>query len=104
MHFLIIKHVFNIFNGCAAAFLDKERANIIKTGDIQSNNLMPTVEVIRKIVIEQLNMEIVSTSWITNVKHASDTAVKTLKGKNLNGYVQSFEVIYLLFYLNLFNL
>ena len=87
-------------NGCAAAFLDNERANNIKSSQIESNNLLPTVEVIRKIVSEQLNNEIVSTSWITNVQHASDMAVKTLKGKKLNGYVQSFEVIFH----NIFNL
>ena len=81
-------------NGWASAYLDSERANNIKSDNIKRNCFLPTAEVIRKIVSEQINSEIVSTSWITNVQHASDMAAKILKGSKLNGYVLSVEVIF----------
>jgi hypothetical protein len=41
-----------------------------------------------------MNEDMVSTYWITNVLDVTDTSKVTLNGKILEGYVQSFQVLF----------
>jgi hypothetical protein len=41
-----------------------------------------------------MNEDMVSTNWITNVLDVTDTSKITLNGKTLEGYVQSFQVLF----------
>ena len=50
--------------------------------------------VVRKCVSEYMNEDMVSTNWITNVLDVTDTSKITLNGKTVEGYVQSFQVLF----------
>ncbi|CAF1096206.1 unnamed protein product [Brachionus calyciflorus] len=84
----IAKKVMSECNGSAIAFVDKLAA----TGE---KNL-PSEHVIRNVIHEYVNKEMVSTCWITNLLHSADSAEHFLKSTRkkdgINGYVQNFEI------------
>ena len=61
---------------------------------------MGSSERIRKIVSEEINENMVSTCFITNLMAVSDMAATTIKGKHINGIVQEL-CITPYFYMNL---
>ena len=53
---------------------------------------VPDQQIIRKIVSEELNENVVSTCWITNLLSAADMAKSVIKGKHIDGSLQSFQI------------
>ena len=81
----IIANVVNSeFNGSSKAFCDTMIGRGVKD--------VPDVQVIRKIVSEQLNENVVSTCWITNLISAADMSKSIIKGRQINGSIQTLEI------------
>lgn len=72
------------FNGSAKNYVDALH------GCGASN--IPTVEVVRKIISEQQNLDQQSTDWITNILAAMDSADSWVRGDKVFGYVQTLDV------------
>ena len=72
------------FKGSSKAYVDEKRS---------THNVNLSQDVVRKVVSEYMNGEMVSTCWIANMLHAIDMAEATIIGKKINGFVQKFEVV-----------
>ena len=71
------------FKGSAKVYVDEKRS---------THNVYLSQDVVRKVVNEYVNGDLVSTCWIINMLHAIDMAEATIIGKKINGFVQQFEV------------
>ena len=77
------------FNGSAKNYVDALKG----CGSTQN----PTYAVVRQILSEQKNLDMISTDWITNILAATDAADNFVQGNKVFGYVQTLDVSILFF-------
>ena len=77
-------------NGSAIAIHDKIVAECHLNN--QSNQHIPSLDVLRRLTYEYLNNQFSTTCWIANVSCCADSYVASLQAKTVKGFVQNFTV------------